>query len=162
MSESYQAICVDAEWTNARLVVGREYTCIPDQVGSSDLVTIPGIASVWGNWRFQRISEPPATTPAPTPAEAAVAPAEGLAGTLAARGSRYGSFETNGRIAQELKAVMRGSPNWSSLSGAQAEALDMFASKISRLLTGDPDYADNWHDIAGYATLVENTLTTKN
>ena len=26
------------------------------------------------------------------------------------------------------------------------------------IITGDPDYSDNWHDIAGYATLVEQEI----
>ena len=34
----------------------------------------------------------------------------------------------------------------------------MIASKIARIVNGDPDYADNWHDIAGYARLVEKEL----
>jgi hypothetical protein len=40
------------------------------------------------------------------------------------------------------------------------EALDMIAVKISRILTGDPNYSDNWHDIQGFAKLVENRLLT--
>ena len=37
----------------------------------------------------------------------------------------------------------------------------MIAVKISRILTGDPSHADNWHDIAGYATLVERRLNNE-
>ena len=40
----------------------------------------------------------------------------------------------------------------------QREALEMIAHKIARILNGDPNYADNWIDIAGYATLVANRL----
>ncbi|CAB4241391.1 hypothetical protein UFOVP60_42 [uncultured Caudovirales phage] len=58
----------------------------------------------------------------------------------------------------ELKALMRSAPKWCALTGAQQEALDMFASKISRILTGDPNYQDSWHDIAGYATRIEELL----
>ena len=152
---SHQAICI-APGDSGLLVRGREYTVIPVD---TDFVRVPGFERDFSADRFEPVGAPQATTPAPPPPGAAVAPAGGLAGTLAARGTRYGSFETNGRIAQALKSVMRDSPNWSTLSGAQAEALDMFASKISRLLTGDPDYVDNWHDIQGYASLVEDTLT---
>lgn len=38
------------------------------------------------------------------------------------------------------------------------EALEMIAHKIARICNGDPNYADNWVDIAGYATLVANRL----
>jgi hypothetical protein len=40
----------------------------------------------------------------------------------------------------------------------QREALDMIAHKIARIINGDPDYADSWVDIAGYATLVSERL----
>ena len=41
----------------------------------------------------------------------------------------------------------------------QVEALDMICHKIGRIINGDPDYADSWHDIAGYAQLVADRLT---
>ena len=44
------------------------------------------------------------------------------------------------------------------LSPDQREALEMIAHKIARILNGDPDYADSWHDIAGYAQLVADRL----
>ena len=50
------------------------------------------------------------------------------------------------------------SPNWETLSDDKKEALEMTALKIGRILNGDPEYADSWHDIAGYAKLVEDTL----
>ena len=34
----------------------------------------------------------------------------------------------------------------------------VIADKVARMLNGDPDYVDNWHDIIGYATLVETRL----
>jgi len=34
----------------------------------------------------------------------------------------------------------------------------MILHKIARILNGDPEYSDNWHDIAGYATLIEVAL----
>jgi hypothetical protein len=41
----------------------------------------------------------------------------------------------------------------------QDEALSMIVMKISRILTGDPNHADHWADIAGYATLIANELS---
>jgi hypothetical protein len=35
----------------------------------------------------------------------------------------------------------------------------MIAHKIGRILNGDPNYADSWIDIAGYAQLVADRLT---
>ena len=40
----------------------------------------------------------------------------------------------------------------------QREALEMIAHKIARIVNGDPNYADSWVDIAGYATLVADRL----
>lgn len=81
--------------------------------------------------------------------------------TLAERGKRYGNFAGHASISQSLKRVMQGTAGWDRLNDAQREALDMVQHKVARVLNGDPDYADNWHDIAGYATLVEDLLTAK-
>jgi hypothetical protein len=37
----------------------------------------------------------------------------------------------------------------------------MIQHKVARILNGEPDYSDNWHDIAGYATLVDDLLSAK-
>jgi hypothetical protein len=42
--------------------------------------------------------------------------------------------------------------------GYQREALEMIAHKIARIINGDPNYADSWVDIAGYAKLVADRL----
>lgn len=78
--------------------------------------------------------------------------------TLTARASRYGKFNGVAQITQALKAEMRATPNWDSLSFDKKEALEMIAQKIARILNGDPNYHDSWHDIAGYAELVASAL----
>lgn len=81
---------------------------------------------------------------------------------LAERGSRYGVFTNHAAIAQSLKDVMRGTDNWVERLGEdQKEALEMIAHKIGRILNGDPDYADSWVDLAGYATLIVKRLEGK-
>ena len=45
-----------------------------------------------------------------------------------------------------------------NLKSYQRESLDMIVHKIARILNGDPNHVDSWHDIAGYATLVELEL----
>jgi hypothetical protein len=77
---------------------------------------------------------------------------------LAEREARYGSFEQNAKTAQMLQTAMHMTPQWGSLSWTHREALEMVAHKIARILGGDPNYIDNWLDIAGYATLVANRL----
>jgi len=78
--------------------------------------------------------------------------------TLEERGTRYGKFVDHASISQNLKYVMQTTPNWSKLHPDQMESLDMIVHKIARILNGDPNYDDSWHDIAGYATLVAERL----
>lgn len=90
--------------------------------------------------------------------------------TLEERGSRYGDFTDHAAVAQALQNVMRNAyaPEkdgpakatnlWDKLPDTQKQALTVIADKIARILTGDPNYADNWHDIQGYAKLVEDRL----
>ncbi len=78
--------------------------------------------------------------------------------TLEERGARYGDFQGHARITQGLKRVMAASPKWAVMQDDQREALDMVAHKIGRILNGDPDYIDSWHDIIGYVRLVEQRL----
>jgi hypothetical protein len=91
-----------------------------------------------------------------------------ITATLTERGQRYGRFVGHARIAQDLKRVIAAyTPRgWNPADGThgehladdQQEALDMICHKIARILNGDPDYADSWHDIAGYAQLVADRL----
>lgn len=78
--------------------------------------------------------------------------------TLTEREGRYGAFADHARLSQHLTDVMRAAPKWEDLSAVQKEALEMIQHKVARILNGDPCYGDNWHDIAGYATLVEQNL----
>lgn len=78
--------------------------------------------------------------------------------TLDERGTRYGSFDGHAEITQGLKSVMQCTDKWAFLADDQKEALEMIAHKIGRILNGDPNYIDSWHDIIGYTRLVEQRL----
>lgn len=78
--------------------------------------------------------------------------------TLDERGERYGKFSNHAELSQKLKQAMKEKATWWDLSPSQQESLEMIANKIARILNGDPNYADNWHDIAGYATLIDLQL----
>jgi hypothetical protein len=39
------------------------------------------------------------------------------------------------------------------------DKLAVLAHKVGRILNGDPEYKDSWHDIIGYTKLVEDTLS---
>lgn len=95
--------------------------------------------------------------------------------TLSERGNRYGDFADHARLAQRLQDCMREFARplepaaetfgmitpWDHLSPVQKQALTVIADKIARILSGDPNYADNWHDIQGYAKLVEDRLPAR-
>ena len=91
---------------------------------------------------------------------AAPKPLEGIDATLAERGSKYGKFIDHATITQKLKRVLHehAARHDKSFALDQAEALDMICHKLGRIVNGDPDYADSWVDIAGYAKLVADRL----
>lgn len=81
---------------------------------------------------------------------------------LADRGTRYGKFTGHATCSQRIKsAIFTHVPEGGArrkLAPSQTEALEMIAHKIARIMNGDPNYADSWRDIAGYATLVADEL----
>lgn len=79
------------------------------------------------------------------------------------RGSRYGKFESHAPVTQAYKTLMfcQLEERDKRLAADQQEALDMIFHKIGRIINGDPDYADSWVDIAGYAKLVADRLEGK-
>jgi transposase-like protein len=79
------------------------------------------------------------------------------------RATTYGSFISVALFAQEMKELIRSALDEQN-AGLQAdhqEALDMIASKIARIIIGDPHHTDSWLDIAGYATLVADRIQGK-
>ena len=83
---------------------------------------------------------------------------ENIEETLKERGNRYGEFTGHAKITQDIKRAMYHSVNWNGLSDDKREALEMVAHKIGRILNGDPNYKDSWHDIIGYTKLIDDTL----
>lgn len=83
-----------------------------------------------------------------------------ITNTLTERGSRYGKFTGHAEVTQSLKAIFRArmGDKWDHLDDDQREALEMIAHKLGRIINGDPNYADSWVDIAGYAKLVADRL----
>lgn len=76
--------------------------------------------------------------------------------TLSERGARYGDFSIHASICDSLLAVLERQSNWPALTSTKRQALRTICDKIARILSGDPEYKDNWHDIQGYAKLAED------
>jgi hypothetical protein len=85
---------------------------------------------------------------------------------LAERQSTHGNFSENARVMQGVKRVLRTGDNWlrflqgtpDGLVDVQAEAIEMICVKLGRIVTGDPNEADHWADIEGYARLARDRL----
>lgn len=77
--------------------------------------------------------------------------------TLKQRQKTHGNFQTHAVISQQLKAVMR-EHGLLELAPDQIEALEMIYHKIARILNGNPNHHDHWHDIGGYSECVASVL----
>ena len=75
--------------------------------------------------------------------------------TLAEREARYGDFTDHACISQAILHYLMSGRSWAMMRPAHKEALTIIAHKMARIVNGDPNYGDSWHDIAGYATLAE-------
>lgn len=81
-----------------------------------------------------------------------------LAATTTERKSRYGDVSDEAEVTDALLDVLERRPGWKTLRPLHRHALRMIAAKMSRIVNGDPEYGDNWHDIAGYSTITEERL----
>jgi hypothetical protein len=78
--------------------------------------------------------------------------------TLKDRGSKYGNYLEQATITRKLADAIPDSFGRKAAPD-QHDAVYMILVKLSRIANGDPNYADNWLDIAGYAKLVADRLT---
>jgi hypothetical protein len=106
--------------------------------------------------------KPAVVPPAPKLIEVPTRVGTDVAQTLKERGDKYGTFVGHATITQALKRVIydHAKAHDKTFTDDQVEALDMICHKIGRIVNGDPNYADSWVDIAGYAKLVSDRLET--
>lgn len=81
--------------------------------------------------------------------------------TLKARESTYGSFEDVASVTQDLLSILKRT-GLESLPKPHKEAMHMICSKMARIVNGDFNHLDSWHDIGGYAKLIENLIGDEN
>lgn len=78
---------------------------------------------------------------------------------ISSRETTHGNFVNTARYIQQFKHVMRSAQsdrhreNRPPLTPQQAESLEMILHKAGRIISGDPNVADHWDDIAAYAKL---------
>jgi hypothetical protein len=87
----------------------------------------------------------------------------GVGKVLDARAEQYGSFMQSSDTVIRIKGIIHNAVarNEVHLYPDQLQALDMIATKISRIVHGNPNHLDSWIDIAGYATLVADRIQGK-
>jgi hypothetical protein len=78
--------------------------------------------------------------------------------TLLQRCKVYGDIAETAEIDIALSEVMRKTQGWKDLSDIQIHCLNQINVKIARILNKGQKHKDNWHDIQGYAKLVEDSL----
>lgn len=84
----------------------------------------------------------------------------GVDATLAERQAQYGSFEDVAFVTENIMEVlsMARTNGLNDLPHTHRMALYMIASKMARIVNGDFNHFDSWHDIGGYAKLIEKLI----
>lgn len=77
---------------------------------------------------------------------------------LQERGAAYGDFLTVAYRSQSIQSHLRLDDSSKRYGDAQREALQMIASKLARIASGDANHRDSWVDIAGYAQLAADSI----
>ena len=80
--------------------------------------------------------------------------------TLAERQAQYGCFEDVAFVTESIMATLSKVRvnGLSDLPHPHRMALYMIASKMARIVNGDYNHKDRWHDIGGYSKLIEDLL----
>ena len=80
--------------------------------------------------------------------------------TLAERQAQYGCFEDVAFVTENIMATLSKVRvnGLSDLPHPHRMALYMIASKMARIVNGDFNHKDSWHDIGGYSKLIEDLL----
>ena len=81
--------------------------------------------------------------------------------TLDDREKDYGSYVRLSALLEAIIEAYRRSDNYWKLEPYQRVSLYMDAMKTARILNGDFNKIDSWHDKAGYAQLVVKQLTAE-
>jgi len=74
------------------------------------------------------------------------------------RARTHGDWPTQAQLLADLIGLVARSGAGERMSATQVVAMNMAMLKVARICCGDPNHADHWRDIAGYATLVADEL----
>lgn len=84
----------------------------------------------------------------------------GVDATLAERQSTYGNFEDVAFVTENIMSILAQVRvnGLNDLPNTHRMALYMIASKMARIVNGDFNHLDSWHDIGGYSKLIEKLI----
>ena len=84
----------------------------------------------------------------------------GVDATLAERQSTYGCFEDVAFVTENIMSILAKVRvnGLDDLPNTHRMALYMIASKMARIVNGDFNHLDSWHDIGGYSKLIEKLI----
>jgi len=72
---------------------------------------------------------------------------------IADRTKTHGDYQEVAKVHHYLMAAVKKGPAYNTLTPVQEMSLLMIVHKISRVVSGNPNLADHWLDIEGYARL---------
>ena len=75
--------------------------------------------------------------------------------TLESRDSTHGDFVDQAECAQRMVDVLNKAEGWMRCPKWMQYAMQMICMKLARIVHGDCRTTEHWHDIQGYARLVE-------
>lgn len=81
--------------------------------------------------------------------------------TLEDRNSVHGDYHDQAAMGEAIREVIIRGKYWPTMTPVQRDALIMIAVKMSRILQGNPNFSDHWHDLQGYARLAEKECVAK-
>lgn len=84
--------------------------------------------------------------------------AETIEETLKTRGNVHGDFVESAVFKDAVGKLIRLTPNYDRMGHACRQAMFMIVEKMGRILYGNPTFADHWHDISGYAKLIDDAI----
>jgi len=72
------------------------------------------------------------------------------------RETTHGDFRRTASTAQRIKAALEDGEAWAwnDMSPVMRESLHLIATKLARIVEGDPCEMDHWTDLIGYSQLV--------
>ena len=81
--------------------------------------------------------------------------------TLKQRKNVHGDYRRAAGIKDKMLEEFSKTDNWKQLGAEGHETIRMIVEKLGRIMYGDCFFSDHWHDIAGYATLMERICEGK-